>query len=189
AERATGAVKVVRPALVVLGLAEVRQDVGIAPAGVAEVAPPVVVLALAANVKQPVDRGRPAEHLAARLRYAPVGGAGLRFARVEPVHRRIGEVLSVPERDVDPRVAVFSPRLEQQPGVAAGRTEAGRQHATGGSGADHDEPVRPGCGWDLRAMRFHGQPLYSRALQRSIARCAPSAAVKGIRFIAEPDAS
>src|SRR3954471_3384400 len=54
-------------ALLVLRFLEIRQDVIIAPAFVAALAPAIVVLVLAADVKQPVDRTRSAEHLAARL--------------------------------------------------------------------------------------------------------------------------
>ena len=66
AERAAGAVILVGAALLVLGLAEIRQHVVIGPAGIAELAPQVEILLLAADVDQAVDRGRPAEHLAAR---------------------------------------------------------------------------------------------------------------------------
>ena len=66
AERPAGAVEVVGAALVVLGLAEVGQHIIVAPAGVAELAPMVEVLGLAADVDQSVDRARSAERFAAR---------------------------------------------------------------------------------------------------------------------------
>ena len=66
AKRPARAVVVVGAALVVLGHAEVRQHVLMAPAGVAELAPMVEVLGLAADVDQAVDRARSAERLAAR---------------------------------------------------------------------------------------------------------------------------
>ena len=51
---------------VVLELAKVRQHVVVAPAGVAERRPVVVVLALPADVDEPVDRARAAERAPAR---------------------------------------------------------------------------------------------------------------------------
>src|SRR6185295_17699387 len=113
-ERPARAVILVGAALLILRLAEVGQHVGIAPARVAELEPPVVVLVLPAYVEETVDRGRPAEHLAARLPDPPVGGAGLRLALVKPVHRGIGEVLAVAERYVYPGAAVLAARLQEQ---------------------------------------------------------------------------
>src|SRR5438874_72153 len=65
-ERAALAVIIVGAALLVLGAAEIRQHVVIAPAEAAELAPIVEILFLAADVDQAVDRGGAAEHLAAR---------------------------------------------------------------------------------------------------------------------------
>src|SRR5262249_55095688 len=73
-ERPARAVILIGAALLILGLAEVGQHVRVAPARVAEIAPPVVILVLAAYVEQAVDRGRSAEHLPARLRNPPVAG-------------------------------------------------------------------------------------------------------------------
>src|SRR5688500_10293801 len=94
-QRPVRAVILVCAALLVLGLAEVRQYVGVTPARVTEIAPSVVILVLSAYIEAAVDRGRSAEHLAARLRDPPVAGARLGLARIQPVHRGIGEVLSV----------------------------------------------------------------------------------------------
>src|SRR5262249_52038665 len=57
-QRPARAVVLVGATLLVLGPAEVLEHVGVAPARIAEVAPPVVVLSLAADVEQAVDRGR-----------------------------------------------------------------------------------------------------------------------------------
>ena len=143
-ERPARAVILVGAALLVLGLAEVGQHVGVTPARIAEIAPPVVVLVLSAYVEEAVDRGRSAEHLAARLRDPPVGGARLRLARIEPVHRGIGEVLSVSERNVYPRAAVLAARLQQEHRAASRRGKPVGQHAARGARADHDEIVRVG---------------------------------------------
>ena len=61
---AAGAVQRALAAEAVLGAAEVGQHVVPAPAGIAELAPVVVVRRLAAHVDHAVDRGAAAEHLA-----------------------------------------------------------------------------------------------------------------------------
>src|SRR6185437_10532487 len=74
-QRAAGAVVLARAAGVVLGPAEVREQVVVPPPGAAVgAAPAVVVVAVAAQVDHRPDRGRAAEGLAAR----PVDRAGAR---------------------------------------------------------------------------------------------------------------
>ena len=65
-QRSAGAVVFAGAARVVLGALEVRENVGEAPAGVARVAPGVVVVPVPAHVNHVVDRARAPEHLAAR---------------------------------------------------------------------------------------------------------------------------
>ena len=79
-ERAVGAVPFALAADVVLELAEVRQHVGVAPAAVAERGPVVVVVAVAADVDEAVDRARAAQRPAAtasrsRARSSPGSGS------------------------------------------------------------------------------------------------------------------
>ena len=69
------------------------------PAGIAELAPVVVVLVLAADVEQPVDRARAAQHLAARLDDLPVVELGLRLGFVEPIDLGVVEQLAEAERN------------------------------------------------------------------------------------------
>src|SRR5439155_15360694 len=57
AERATAAVKFVAAARLVLGTPEIGQDVVERPAGVAELAPMIEILGLAADIDHAVDRG------------------------------------------------------------------------------------------------------------------------------------
>ena len=137
-ERSADAVQVVRAALLVLGLAEIGQHVVEAPAGIAELAPVVEVLRLAAHVEQAVDRTRAAQHLAARLDDLAVVELGLRLGRVEPVDPAVVEQLAVAERNVNPEMAVVPARLEQQHAMAARGGQAIGQHAAGGAGADDD---------------------------------------------------
>jgi len=107
-ERPTGAMMLVGAALLVLGAAEVGEHVVVRPAGVAELAPQVKILALAADVDQPVDRpperpagpavrGRPGRGSTGcgpcrPLRAAAPGSSGRRSggspARIRPSRRR-----------------------------------------------------------------------------------------------------
>src|SRR5438477_3924592 len=126
-------------ALLVLGLAEIRQHVGIAPAPVAELAPAIVVRGLPAHIHQPVDRGGAAHHLAARRDDPAAVAFRLRLGLVEPVDLGVGEVFPVAERNVQPDVAILSPRFEQQHLVAAVGGEAIGEHAAGAARTDNDE--------------------------------------------------
>src|SRR5213078_1244126 len=85
AERPAGAVEVIGAAFFVLGLAEVRQHVIVAPAGIAELAPVVEVLGLTADVDQSVDRARSAERLAAWGDDVAAITFGLRLGLVAPI--------------------------------------------------------------------------------------------------------
>ena len=137
-ERPAAAVHGVGATLLVLGAPEKGQHVFEAPAFVAELAPVVVVLVLAAHIEQAVDRARSAQHLAARLDDLAVVELGLRLRLVEPVDLGIVEQLAVAERNVDPNVAVAAAGFQQQHAVAAGRREAIGQHAAGRARADDD---------------------------------------------------
>src|SRR5882672_214800 len=64
---AAAAVTVVGAVHEVLVLLEIGQHIVPAPAGIAELAPVIVVAGLAAHVDHAVDRGAAAEHLAARI--------------------------------------------------------------------------------------------------------------------------
>ena len=64
-ERAISAMKAVVQALVAFGLLEVRQHVVIVPAGIAELAPMIVVRRLAAHIDHRIDRARAADEATA----------------------------------------------------------------------------------------------------------------------------
>src|SRR4029077_5200910 len=113
-QRATDAMKIIRPALLVFGLLEVGQDVVKTPALVAVLAPAIVILVLAANIKKAVDRTRTTEHLAARLEYASSVEFWLRLGLVHPVDSFFLEQPAIAERHVNPEVSVFRTCLEQQ---------------------------------------------------------------------------
>ena len=130
---------------------EVRQHILIAPAGGAFGLPALEVERVAAHVHQPVDRGGPAEHLAAR---------GVQSAAIQ-VRLRLGVVAPVVARHVhrnrqraghlDPRRAVRAAVLEHQYAVLAVLGETIRQHAARGAGAD--DQVVDGLHGPSRARR------------------------------------
>ena len=137
-QRSAAAVIFVGAALLVLGLLEIGQHVVIAPAGIAALAPAIVILVLAAHIEQAVDRTRTAEHLAARLEHLPAVQSRLRLGLVHPVDGLFLEQLAVAERYVDPEIAVLRSGLQQQHGVFAVGAQAIGEHASGRAGADDD---------------------------------------------------
>ncbi len=106
-QRAADTVEIVGAALLILGFLEIGQDVVITPAAVAMLAPAIVILVLATNVKQAVDRTRSAQNLAARLKHGSPVQSGLGFGLVHPVDLFGLEQLAISERDMDPDVAVL----------------------------------------------------------------------------------
>src|ERR1700739_4901638 len=106
-EWAAATVEIVRAARLVLGAPEIGQYVGKAPTGIAELAPMIVVLVLAAHVEQAVDRARSAQHFAARLDDLPVVQLGFRLGLVQPIDFGIVEQLALAERDGNPDMRVM----------------------------------------------------------------------------------
>jgi hypothetical protein len=138
AQRPIDPVEFVRPALLILGLAEVRQDAVVVPAYTAALAPFIVVGRVAAHVDHAVDRTGAAKHFAARLIQRAVVEARLRFALEHPVDTRIGVHLVETHGDVDPRIGVATAGFQQQHAIAAGFAEPGSDRATGRAGAGDD---------------------------------------------------
>jgi hypothetical protein len=130
AERAAGAVELGGAALVVLGALEVGQHVVPAPAGVAEVAPLVVVAPVAADVDHRVERRGAAEHAAARDVDAAAVERGLGLGGEVPVEGRLVE-LGERHRDVEPVLAVRRSGLDQADRDVRVLREAVGQHAAG----------------------------------------------------------
>ena len=137
-ERAADAVPRVGAPALVLGLLEEGQQLGPGPSGDL---PAVEVLGLAADVDEPVDGRRTAQHLAARGVDAPAVERRLRLRLVRPVHVQVVEQLAVAERNVDPRVGVARAGLEQQHLAPPPLGEAIGEHAAGRAGADDDGVV------------------------------------------------
>ncbi len=138
AQRTAGAVECIGAALLILGLLEIRQHVVIAPAGIAELAPMIEILRLAADIDEAVDRARTAEDLAARPHDLPAIDAGIRLGLEAPAQLRMHGA-EIADGDMDPGIAVFRAGLEQQDAMARiGREPVGQDTARG-AGADDDE--------------------------------------------------
>ncbi len=138
---AVGAVIFGRAARIGLELAEVGEHVLPRPTGIAERCPVIVVLVLAADVDEPVDRGGAAEAAPARPVDLPTVHPGIGLGLELPVVDRVEHGLAVADRDMDPGVVVLRTRFQQQHGVAPVLRQARGQHAAGGAGADDDEIV------------------------------------------------
>src|SRR5882724_2757631 len=138
-ERATFAVIGAVEFGIVLRAFEVRQHVGIGPAGIAERSPVIVVAFVAANVDHGVDRGRAAERLAARLIADPPVEARLR-------HRVEGPVVDLAADHQDHRArGIYDPIVAGAAGLEQGDRGLGifgkpaRHRTAAGAAADHDK--------------------------------------------------
>ena len=138
----------------VLVLAEVRQHVVPAPAGKPKLAPMVVVGGLAAHVDHGVDRGRAADHLAARIVQAAAVEALLGLGLEHPVRARIADGEQVADRDVEPDPVVAAAGFQQQHALARVGGQPVRQHAAGRARADDDVVVVALDRRCCEAMRF-----------------------------------
>src|ERR1700722_8461658 len=135
---AADTMQIVGAALLILGALEVGQYVLKRPAGVTELPPVIVVLMLAADVEQAVDRARSAHHLAAWLDDLPVIQFRFRFGLIEPIHSRVVEELGEAERHMNPEMAVMAASFQQQYAVTAGCRQAIGENAAGRAGAYDD---------------------------------------------------
>src|SRR5437660_7310351 len=97
----------------------------------------VEILGLAADIDHAVDRGRAAEHLAARPEDAAVGSTGVGLGLVAPVDAGIGEGLAKAQWNVDPAVLVLAAGLEQHDPGGRVLAEPRRDRAARRSRADH----------------------------------------------------
>ena len=134
-QRAAGAVEGILSALVVLGAAEEGQHVLVAPALRAVRRPLVVVSAVAADVDHRVDRAATAQHAPAREVEPPTVKARLGLAEQVPVKAGF-EYGRKGRGGLDLELAVAAARLDHRDRDVSVLGEAGREHASGGSGAD-----------------------------------------------------
>src|SRR4029077_19972976 len=105
---------IVGAALLVLGAAEIRQHVVIGPADIAELAPMVEILTLAADVDEAVDRAGAAEHFSTRPRNSASTQPRHRLGLELPSDFGIIDVAIETGRNVDPRVGVPAAGLDHQ---------------------------------------------------------------------------
>jgi hypothetical protein len=142
-QRAILAVKFVFTTLPALGLLEVRQHAIPIPTAIAELSPMVEILGLTADIDHPVDRRRPAEHLAARIKdrttVYPLVGLGV----IAPGPFLVVQELDVAGWDVNERAGVASPCLDQQH----------LDRGVGGKAIGEDAPRRSGA--DDHVVRLH----------------------------------
>src|SRR6185437_2299884 len=115
-----------------------RQTVVPAPAAVTELCPMIVVLRLAADVDQAIDRGGAANHATARIDDRSAVRAGIGFGTVFPGQLVVVEHLVEARRDVDQRIVVLAAGLDQDDGGVRILGETGGQDTAGRSGPyDH----------------------------------------------------
>ena len=122
-------------------LFEIGQRVGVRPRRQAVGRPAVVVAAVAPRIGHGVDRGRAADHLAARALDPPPGQVRLGLGEVHPVVHAVGEDLAPGQGNVNPRIAVPAAGLEHQHIGVAVLGQPVRQHAAGRTRADDDVVV------------------------------------------------
>src|SRR5439155_7532928 len=118
-----------------------RMQVWLTPTGISKRGPLVVVLALAANVDEAVDRRRAPERATARpVDLAPVH---LRFGLgIEaPIHDRMEHRLRVADRNMDPWVAIARAGFQQQHRMAGIRRQSIRENAACRSATDDHEVI------------------------------------------------
>ncbi len=129
----------VPPPLVVLGLLEVGQDLGVAPSLRAVRAGPVVEVArVAAEVDHAVDRTRSPDHPAARQGHAPAAGRRLWRGAVAPAQPGVPDRRRHRGRNTDLVGAVAAAGFhEADPHRRIGGEPVG-EHAAGGPRADDD---------------------------------------------------
>ena len=138
-----------------LGALEVRQHLGEAPAAVAGCRPSVVVGRQPAVVDQAVDRGRTAKRAPHWNRDAAALGVLARFRGKLPGEGGIEQNLDEAGRNVQERVPVPGPRLQQADRCAFVFREPVGEYRTRRPGA-HDHVVENFCGRAAVAIRHDG---------------------------------
>ncbi len=128
-----------------LGALEIGQHMRVGPLGKPIPRPAVVIERMAAHIDHGVERGRAAEHPAARPVHAPPVHMCLRFGLVGPVVRVAGEVVGQRRRHVNLPAAVARPGLDQEDARSGLGREPVGQHASRRPGADDDVVVGNLC--------------------------------------------
>ena len=129
-----------------LGLAKVRQGMGIRPIQQAAGGPAVVVTAMAAHIGHHIDGTTAADNLAARQFDPPAVQRRLRLDLIAPVVLALAIERADSQRHMDARVVIPATRLEQQHPAATVLGQPIGQHAASRTGANDDVVVFPGVG-------------------------------------------
>src|ERR1700730_8960547 len=106
--------RLTRAAAVVFRLHEIGKHTLPVPAGISELRPMIVVVALAANENQSVDRTRSAKPSSARPIDLSIMHVGLRVGVKPPIVGLMKHRFSISDRDMDPEVIVLGTSLDQQ---------------------------------------------------------------------------
>ena len=144
-DRAGPAAMVIGAGTVCFHRPEMRQHVVIAPACRAAGRPAVEILPVPAHEHHAVERGRPADDLAARLEDPPVVHIGLGLGREAPVARPAEEILPCRRRHPDRPVALAPAGLEKQDRNRRILAQPRGDHAAGRTAADNDVVVAHAC--------------------------------------------
>ena len=123
-------------ALVRFRFPEVRKHLVPAPSRIAQRGPAIVILRLAADVDETVDRARSAERASARIVDRTVLHPGLRLGLKPPVVHRVKHGLAVADRDVQPQVAIGRTRFEEHDRMPSVCRQPVGEHAPGRSRTD-----------------------------------------------------
>ncbi len=130
------AIRIVAGSDASFGALEVRQHVGVGPAGIAAGRPVVEIRGLAAAVGQAVDGGGAADDPPLRQPDLATAQRRIRLGRERPGIGRVVERLDEADGHPDQRMTVGDPRLQHADRGARVGQPVG-QHAAGRSGADH----------------------------------------------------
>ncbi len=172
ADRSVAAPKGIRPTHPGLLSPEQRQHVRVRPSVQPRSRPTVVVGPVAAHIGHGVDRRAAANNLAAgAFDLAPVE-ARLMLRIVVPVEPTLRHYTAPAQRQVDPRVAIPTTRLDQQDAYRRVLAQSAGQRTTGGTGADNDVVVRPTGGRDAQVPPRSDDPgcMVTVFTPRSLAR-------------------
>ena len=119
---------------------EIGQHVIEGPAGQTLLAPAVVIAVIAAHISHHIDRGRTAEHLAARVEQPSVVNIGFGFGFIRPVEPGIVPYFADTKRHVDHEALVPVARFQRQHPVGSVGAQPVGQYTAGRPGA-HDDVI------------------------------------------------
>src|SRR5579875_2962219 len=102
---------------------------------------------MTADIGHDVDRGRAADHLAARMLDAAIVEMRLGLAQIVPIPARIVPNLADAQGQVNQPMVILAAGFEDEDAAGALFAEPRRQHATGRAGADDDGIVTVSHDW------------------------------------------